>query len=113
MRERERERERQRERERERQREIGSKNFIVLINSLNVSDARKSFIQQFSMSAKCWLSIKRLSVRRIITSYSQRETEREKENEIENDYDMEYSMPFLNSDNLLDQNINIIYPRSQ
>ena len=38
--------------EREREREIGSKHFIILINSLDVSDARngarKSFIQQFS-----------------------------------------------------------------
>ena len=36
------------EREREREREMGSKHFIILINSLNVSDVRKSFIQQFS-----------------------------------------------------------------
>ena len=45
------------------------------------------------MSAKFWLKIKRLSVRRIITSYSQRERERERERE--NDYAKENSMPFL------------------
>ena len=77
-----------------------------------MSDARKSIIQQFSMSAKFWLKIKRLSVRRIITIYSQRERERERARErtimIGNT-----ACPFLNSDNLLDENINITYPRSQ